>query len=81
MVTQALASEPSGAQAPGGTSARAASRPGPDLVARLGSSRTAGSWVADDGTSVVAVTDSAAAAEVKAAGARPKMVRHSMDQL
>ncbi|MCF1510696.1 S1 family peptidase [Streptomyces glomeratus] len=81
MVTQALASEPSGAQAPGGTSARAASRPGPDLVSRLGSSRTAGSWVADDGTSVVAVTDSAAAAEVKAAGARPKMVRHSMDQL
>ncbi|MGV9562755.1 S1 family peptidase [Streptomyces sp. NPDC003480] len=81
MVTQALASEPSGAQTPGGTPAQSASRTGTTLVSRLGTSRTAGSWIADDGTSVVAVTDSAAAAEVKAAGARPKMVRHSMDQL
>ncbi|MEV6025818.1 S1 family peptidase [Streptomyces sp. NPDC052036] len=81
MVTQALASEPSGAQAPGGTAAKSVSRTGTTLVSRLGTSRTAGNWIADDGTPVVAVTDSAAAAEVKAAGARPKMVSHSMDQL
>src|SRR5262249_51224615 len=47
----------------------------------LGTSRTAGSWVASDGTPVVAVTDRAAAARVTAAGARAKMVGHSMDQL
>ncbi|MGW1162209.1 S1 family peptidase [Streptomyces sp. NPDC002519] len=81
MVTQALASEPSGAQAPGGASTQSAPRAGAALVARLGTARTAGTWIADDGTSVVAVTDSAAAVEVTAAGARPKMVRHSMDQL
>ncbi|MFD1657145.1 S1 family peptidase [Streptomyces caeni] len=81
MVTQALASEPSGAQTPDGTSAQAASRTGSALVSQLGTSRTAGSWVASDGKPVVAVTDEAAAAQVTAAGARPKMVRHSMEQL
>ncbi|MFC3572257.1 S1 family peptidase [Streptomyces yaanensis] len=81
MVTQALASEPSTAQMSGGTTAQTASRTGSTLVSRIGTSRTAGSWVASDGKPVVAVTDKAAAAEVTAAGARAKMVRHSMDQL
>lgn len=81
MVTQALASEPSGAQTPEGTPAQAVSRSGSDLVSQLGSSRTAGSWVAPDGRTVVAVTDQEAAARVTAGGARAKMVRHSMDQL
>ncbi|WP_055489236.1 S1 family peptidase [Streptomyces sp. TP-A0356] len=81
MVTQALASEPSGAQTPDGTSAQSAAGTGSDLVSRLGTSRTAGSWVASDGRPVVAVTDQAAAARVTATGARAKVVRHSMDQL
>lgn len=81
MVTQALASEQSGAQTSDGTSTQAASRTGAALVSRLGTSRTAGSWVASDGKPVVAVTDEAAAARVTAAGARPQMVRHSMEQL
>lgn len=49
------------------------------MVHRLGTSRTAGSWVGEDGRTVVAVTDEEAAAEVRAAGAEPRMVRHSMD--
>jgi hypothetical protein len=82
MVTQALASEPSGAQQPPHTtSAGTTSQTGSRLVSRLGTSRTAGSWIASDGEPVVAVTDKAAAAQVTAAGARAKMVRRSMDQL
>ncbi|GAA3787321.1 S1 family peptidase [Streptomyces chiangmaiensis] len=81
MVTQALASEPSGAPAPADTSAQAASRTAAELVAQLGMSRTAGSWVSSDGKPVVAVTDEAAAGQVAAAGARAKMVQHSMGQL
>ncbi|MFE9097337.1 S1 family peptidase [Streptomyces sp. NPDC007264] len=81
MVTQALASEPSGAQTPDGTPARTVSRTGSTLVSRLGASRTAGSWLGPDGKPVVAVTDRAAAAQVTAAGARPKTVRHSLEQL
>jgi hypothetical protein len=81
MVTQALASEPSGAQTPDSASAQVASGTGAALVSQLGTSRTAGSWVASDGKPVVAVTDRAAADRVAAAGARAKMVRHSMDQL
>lgn len=81
MVTQALASEPSGAQAPRTTSAQAAPDTGGALVAQLGAARTAGSWVATDGKPVVAVTDRAAADRVTAAGARAQMVSHSMDQL
>lgn len=81
MVTQALASEPSGTQTPEGTTAQTASGTGSTLVSRLGTSRTAGSWVASDGKPVVAVTDKAAAAEVTAAGARAKLVRHSMGEL
>ncbi|GAA3833648.1 S1 family peptidase [Streptomyces phyllanthi] len=54
---------------------------GSGLVSRLGDARTAGSWIGADGEPVVAVTDEEAAAEVKAAGARPKKVRYSMDDL
>lgn len=80
MVTHAVASEP---RAPGAvpfaTAEETAAGPGAGLVSKLGTSRTAGSWIADDGRTVVAVTDEAAAAEVRAAGAEPRMVRHSMD--
>ncbi|MFC9272213.1 S1 family peptidase [Streptomyces zhihengii] len=51
------------------------------LLDRLGTGRTAGSWTAADGRTVVAVTDAAAAREVRAAGARPEFVRHSADRL
>jgi hypothetical protein len=54
---------------------------GTDLVSRLGASRTAGSWVDSAGRPVVAVTDEKAAGEVERAGARAKMVRHSMSDL
>ncbi|MFE4052480.1 S1 family peptidase [Streptomyces sp. YIM B13518] len=81
MVTHAVASEPRAPDAvPFATAEGTVSTgPGADLVARLGTSRTAGSWIADDGGTVVAVTDEEAAAEVREAGAEPKMVRHSMD--
>ncbi|MEU8590090.1 S1 family peptidase [Streptomyces sp. NPDC048664] len=81
MVTQALASEPSDAQAPRTTSAQAAPDTGGALVARLGTAHTAGSWIGSDGRPVVAVTDRATADRVTAAGARAQMVGHSMDQL
>lgn len=51
------------------------------LVSELGASRTAGNWTGADGKPVVAVTDAEAADEVTRAGARPKRVRYSMDQL
>ncbi len=54
---------------------------GTDLVSRLGTSRTAGSWVDAAGRPVVAVTDEKAATEVERAGAQAKMVRHSMSDL
>ncbi|MFF4350092.1 S1 family peptidase [Streptomyces sp. NPDC001530] len=81
MVTHAMASEPSDTSRATGSSAQDAAATGAELVSRLGTSRTAGSWIADDGRPVVAVTDSATAAEVKEAGARPKVVRHSMRDL
>ncbi|MER5469848.1 alpha-lytic protease prodomain-containing protein [Streptomyces sp. NPDC002935] len=81
MVTHAMASEPSDASRATGSSAQAAADTGAGLVSRLGASRTAGSWIADDGRPVVAVTDAGAAAEVKRAGARPKVVSHSLDDL
>ncbi|GAB2758150.1 S1 family peptidase [Streptomyces bullii] len=82
MVTRAVASEPPPeVSAVPYTSARADGGTGADLVARLGTSRTAGSWVDDDGRPVVAVTDEKAAAEVREAGAQAKMVRHSMRDL
>jgi hypothetical protein len=51
------------------------------LISQLGTSRTAGSWMGDDGRPVVAVTDKDAAAEVRQAGAQPKVVRYSLRQL
>ncbi|MFD4143845.1 MULTISPECIES: S1 family peptidase [unclassified Streptomyces] len=73
MVSSAVASEPS----PGaGATAEAA-----QVVSRLGTSRTAGNWIGADGRPVVAVTDEDAAAEVREAGAKPKVVRYSMDRL
>ncbi|MEV5080551.1 S1 family peptidase [Streptomyces sp. NPDC056159] len=84
MVAQAaMASEPPGASAargsagPAGTSGTS----GADLVARLGTSRTAGNWMGSDGRPVVAVTDERAAAEVRRAGAAAKVVRHNMNEL
>ncbi|MGC0343461.1 S1 family peptidase [Streptomyces sp. SLBN-8D4] len=81
MVTRAVASEPPATTAVPRTYAMEAGRTGEDLVSRLGSSRTAGTWIGADGKPVVAVTDEQAAAEVRAAGARPKVVGHSMDEL
>ncbi|MFE9774677.1 S1 family peptidase [Streptomyces sp. NPDC005931] len=81
MVTTAVASE---LPAPGAVPfADVAQSPGPgaDLVSRLGTSRTAGSWIGTDGRTVVAVTDREAADEVRRAGAEPRMVRHSMQDL
>ncbi len=81
MVTRAVASEPSdGADLPR-TLAQSAGDTGTGLVSRLGTSRTAGSWVDAEGRAVVAVTDDEAAAEVKQAGAEAKMVRYSMRDL
>ncbi|MFE6617950.1 S1 family peptidase [Streptomyces sp. NPDC008086] len=81
MVTRAVASEPPDASSVPRTYAASAAGTGGDLVARLGASRTAGSWIGADGKPVVAVTDEEAAAEVRKAGAEPKMVDHSMDEL
>jgi hypothetical protein len=63
------------------TGATAAASAGADLVARLGTARTAGSWIGADGRPVVAVTDTGAAAEVRRAGAEAKVVPHSMVEL
>ncbi|MGW1543805.1 S1 family peptidase [Streptomyces sp. NPDC002309] len=84
MVTQAVASEPPAASPrvlAGDTGAGPAEDTGAGLVERLGSSRTAGSWIDDEGRPVVAVTDDEAAAEVRGAGARAKLARHSMHEL
>ncbi|MGC4983991.1 S1 family peptidase [Streptomyces sp. DT193] len=81
MVTRAMASEPSDASGSAASSARVAADTGAGLVSRLGTSRTAGNWIAADGRPVVAVTDSDAADAVKRAGARPKVVTHSMQDL
>lgn len=80
MVTRAVASEPQVPDpVPFSTSGEPSVGPGAGLVSRLGTSRTAGSWIDADGRTVVAVTDEEAAAEVRRAGAGAKMVRHSMD--
>lgn len=80
MVTRAVAGEPQVPEAvPFSTAEETAAGPGAGLVAELGTSRTAGSWIGADGRTVVAVTDEEAAAEVREAGAEPRMVRHSMD--
>jgi hypothetical protein len=83
MVTQAaMADETPGAPAAVlRGSAQPAATTGAELVARLGTARTAGNWIASDGRPVVAVTDEKAAAEVRRAGAEAKVVRHSMNEL
>ncbi|PZG94471.1 serine protease, partial [Streptomyces sp. NTH33] len=83
MVTQAaMAGETPGAPAAvRGSAQPSAGGTGAGLVARLGTSRTAGSWIGADGRPVVAVTDEKAAAEVRRAGAEAKVVRHSMNEL
>ncbi|MEY7977016.1 S1 family peptidase [Streptomyces pilosus] len=82
MVTRAVAGEPQVPDAvPFSTAEETSPGPGAGLVSRLGTSRTAGSWVDDRGRTVVAVTDEEAAAEVREAGAEARMVRHSMDDL
>lgn len=80
MVTRAVAGEPQVPDAvPFSTAEETSVGPGAGLVSRLGTSRTAGSWIGADGRTVVAVTDEEAAAEVREAGAEARMVRHSMD--
>ncbi|KOV72074.1 protease [Streptomyces sp. AS58] len=81
MVTQAVASEPSGSAGVPNASVRSAAGTGEDLVERLGSDRTAGTWIGSDGRPVVAVTDADTAAEVRRSGAAAKLVRHSMREL
>ncbi|MGC5038952.1 S1 family peptidase [Streptomyces sp. DT190] len=81
MVTRAVASEPPQPTIGVPYSAKPATGTGTDLVSRLGASRTAGSWVDAAGRPVVAVTDEQAAAAVERAGARAKMVSHSMKDL
>lgn len=81
MLTQAaMATQPSGG-APPATTARTVADTGAGLVEKLGDSRTAGSWIGEDGKAVVAVTDDRAAAEVTEQGARAKKVRYSMEDL
>ncbi|MFD5102301.1 S1 family peptidase [Streptomyces albidochromogenes] len=84
MITTASAGEPSapaGREAGGGSATARPAELGASLVARLGAARTAGTWIGSDGLPVVAVTDADAAAEVGRAGARAKVVRHSMREL
>ncbi|MFE9680166.1 S1 family peptidase [Streptomyces sp. NPDC006285] len=80
MVSQAMASGTSGDARTPGAETRAA-RTGQELVADLGTARTAGSWIDDRGRPVVAVTDEKAAADVRDAGAVAKVVRHTMRDL
>ncbi|MER5910846.1 S1 family peptidase [Streptomyces sp. NPDC001982] len=81
MVTTAMASETPGTSAVPFSSARDVAGTGAGLVAELGSSRTAGSWIGADGRPVVAVTDERAVQVVRRAGAEAKLVRHSMNEL
>ncbi|MEU6380666.1 S1 family peptidase [Streptomyces sp. NPDC046909] len=81
MVTQAVASEPAGTSAAPRTTAQSAAVTGTGLVTKLGTARTAGTWIGSDGKPVVAVTDEEAAADVRRAGATAKVVPHSMNEL
>ena len=83
MVTQAaMASEtPATSAAPRGPAESVVTNPGVALVKKLGTSRTAGTWIGTDGRPVVAVTDEETAATVRAAGAEAKVVSHSMNEL
>ncbi|WP_432164404.1 S1 family peptidase [Streptomyces sp. bgisy031] len=73
LVTRAMANEPGVFAPPVPVGER--------LVDQLGTARTAGSWLDADGRTVVAVTDTGAAADVRRAGARAEVVRHSMRDL
>lgn len=80
MVTDAMAGEP----APPGTlsgGVAPTADPAVKVMSRLGASRTAGTWLGADGRRVVAVTDEDAATQVQGAGARAKVVPHSMNRL
>ncbi|MFG2123006.1 S1 family peptidase [Streptomyces sp. NPDC048710] len=82
MVAQAaMASETPPASARTLSSAGTAGDTGAALVAKLGTARTAGSWIGGDGRPVVAVTDAQAAQTVRRAGAEAKVVSHSMNEL
>ncbi|MEU9400931.1 S1 family peptidase [Streptomyces sp. NPDC048242] len=82
MVTQAaMASEPPSSPATPLSTAGTAGVTGSALTAKLGTARSAGSWIGADGKPVVAVTDANAADEVRRTGAEPKMVSHSMNEL
>lgn len=82
MVAQAaMASETPAAPATTFSAAGTAGTKGAALAERLGTARSAGNWVDAQGRPVVAVTDERAAAEVRAAGARAKVVGHSMNEL
>ncbi|MEU5345465.1 S1 family peptidase [Streptomyces sp. NPDC020766] len=80
MVSHAVASETSDdPKAPNAETL--AARTGQKLVTELGTSRTAGSWIDAKGRPVVAVTDEEAAADVRGAGAVPKVVHYAMKDL
>lgn len=82
MVAQAaMASETPAAPTTTFSAAGTAGTKGAALAERLGTARSAGNWVDGQGRPVVAVTDERAAAEVRAAGARAKVVGHSMNEL
>ncbi|MFC9428389.1 S1 family peptidase [Streptomyces sp. NPDC056987] len=80
LVSNAVAGEPAGrGTGPGG--AASVAEVGTGLVTKLGTARTAGTWIAADGRPVVAVTDEDAAAEVRREGARAEVMRYSMRDL
>ena len=80
MVSHAMASEtPGGPRVPNAETQ--AARTGQELVSKLGTSRTAGSWIDAEGRPVVAVTDEEAATDVRGAGAVAKVVRYTMKDL
>ncbi|MFF4649781.1 S1 family peptidase [Streptomyces sp. NPDC001380] len=87
VAVSAFADEGTGAP-PAGPPAAAVGAPAQDpaslartLVAQLGRARSAGAWIGADGRPVVAVTGPGAADAVRAAGAVPRTVARSGDQL
>jgi streptogrisin D len=74
-----LAAHPAQA-APGSTHPTASPAAASTLASQLGA-RSAGSYVDRSGASVVTITDSAAADQVRAAGATPQLVRYGATQL
>ncbi|GAB1516896.1 alpha-lytic protease prodomain-containing protein [Actinophytocola sp. KF-1] len=78
----ALAAAGIAAMAPGfATAAPLSAHAAQDLAGSLGDARTAGVYVDATGRTVVTVTDAAAAAAVRAAGATPRIVERSAAQL